>query len=151
MGYCPVCGNSIDNEKFCPECGSKIKTQNNVNHYNNNKSAISNSNNNANDIDVIKDFELKPVIIGLVISLIVVGISGFYVYLALFGVFLGSLIAGYLTKHSYINALIYGAIIGVIGSLFYWLGGFVFGYFLISALIGSFIGKYIQLNKGELH
>lgn len=146
MTNCPVCGNSINDEKFCPKCGSEIKKQNNTNSKSNN-----NNNNTTFDVDdVAKNFELKPVIIGVVISLIFVGISGFNVYLAIFGVFIGSLIAGYLTEQSYINAIIYGVIIGIIGSVLYWLGGFIFGYFLISALIGAFIGKYIQLHNGGL-
>ena len=143
MAYCPVCGNQVGNKRFCPKCGSEIKKQNNNLNINNNIS--------SNNIEgVFKNIELMPIVIGLIIALIFVGISGFYSYLAIFGAFIGSLVAGYLTKQTYIHALIYGAIIGIFGSIFYWLGGFIFGYFLISSLSGAFIGKYVQLNNGDI-
>ncbi|SEK67812.1 hypothetical protein SAMN05216439_1304 [Methanobrevibacter gottschalkii] len=125
--YCSKCGEKLkDGVDSCDVCGSSINSE------------------KVDFENFLNVIEFKALIIGLLISLVFVGISGFNVYLALFGVFAGSAIAGFLSDLSIIYSLVYGALIGIISSLFYWFGGFVFGYFLIISIIGAFIGNTVK-------
>ena len=63
----------------------------------------------------MNDFEFKPVIIGLIISVILILIFPMGI-LHLFWVMIGSAVAGFLTANSTKYALVYGAIIGIISS-----------------------------------
>lgn len=97
--------------------------------------------------DIANDFELKPVIIGLIISIvgILIGTSISNGFISFFGLIVGSATSGFLTINSTKYALIYGAIIGIVSS-FLVLTVFTIPTFIILGLFGGFIGKVIQNN-----
>lgn len=98
--------------------------------------------------DIAGNFELMPVVIGFVPAIIFVLIgmatSGL---VGLFGVLIGSAIAGFLSKNSTLYALIYGAVIGLI-CCFASLAVYVFAIFIVVGLFGGFAGKVLQSNLG---
>ena len=94
--------------------------------------------------DIVNDFEFKPVIVGLIISVVLILIFPMGV-LHLFWVMIGSAVAGFLTANSTKYALVYGAIIGIISS-FLMLTVFTIPLYLILGVFGGFVGKLIQSN-----
>ena len=68
--------------------------------------------------DIVNNFELKPVIIGVIISFvcIMIGMSTGIGIISIFGLIGGSAVAGFTSEKSTKYALIYGAIIGIISS-----------------------------------
>lgn len=94
--------------------------------------------------DIVNDFEFKPVIVGLIISVVLILIFPMGV-LHLFWVMIGSAVAGFLTVNSTKYALVYGAIIGIISS-FLMLTVFTIPLYLILGIFGGFVGKLIQSN-----
>lgn len=94
--------------------------------------------------EIVNNFELKPVAIGAVVSIILILLLPMGI-LHLFWVIIGSAIAGYLTANSTKFALIYGAIIGIVSS-FLMLTVFTIPIYIILGLFGAFIGKAIQSN-----
>lgn len=97
--------------------------------------------------DIANNFELKPVIIGAVISIvcIVIGMSTGIGFLGIFGLIIGSAVAGFTSENSTMYALIYGAIIGIVSS-FLLFTVFTIPIFIILGLFGGFVGKIIQSN-----
>ncbi len=94
--------------------------------------------------EIVNNFELKPVAIGAVVSIILILLLPMGI-LHLFWVMIGSAIAGYLTANSTKFVLIYGAIIGIVSS-FLMLTVFTIPIYIILGLFGAFIGKAIQSN-----
>ena len=84
--------------------------------------------------DIVNDFEFKPVIVGLIISVVLILIFPMGV-LHLFWVMIGSAVAGFLTANSTKYALVYGAIIGIISS-FLMLTVFTIPLYLILGVFG---------------
>lgn len=97
--------------------------------------------------DIANNFELKPVIIGAVISIvcIVIGMSTGIGFLGIFGLIIGSAVAGFTSENSTRYALIYGAIIGIVSS-FLLFTVFTIPIFIILGLFGGFVGKILQSN-----
>jgi hypothetical protein len=92
--------------------------------------------------EIVDSFELKPVIVGAVISIILILILPMGI-LHMLWVIVGSAIAGFLTENSTKYALIYGAIIGLISS-FFMLTAFTIPIYIILGIFGAFMGKIIQ-------
>lgn len=97
--------------------------------------------------EIVNNVEFEPIVIGTVVSiiLIMIGWIGFE-YLHLFGVIIGSAVAGFLSKNPTKYALIYGAIVGIISS-FLMLTVFTIPLYVILGLFGAFIGKVIHANN----
>lgn len=97
--------------------------------------------------DIANNFELKPVIIGIIISIvcIMIGIAIGNGFIGIFGVIIGSAITGFVSENSTKYALIYGAIIGIISSFFVFTV-FTIPIFVILGLFGGFVGKIIKSN-----
>lgn len=94
--------------------------------------------------EIVDLFELKPVLVGAIISIILILILPMGA-LHMLWVIVGSAIAGFLTENSTKYALIYGAIIGLISS-FFMLTVFTIPIYIILGLFGAFVGKIIQAN-----
>lgn len=94
--------------------------------------------------EIVNNFELKPVAIGAVVSIVLILLFPMGI-LHLFWVIIGSAIAGFLTTNSTKFALVYGAIIGIVSS-FLMLTVFTIPLYIILGLFGAFIGKAIQSN-----
>lgn len=97
--------------------------------------------------DIASNFEIKPVVIGAVISIvcILLGMLTGVGYIGIFGLIIGSAVAGFISENSTTHALIYGAIIGIVSS-FLALTAFTIPIFIILGLFGGLIGKIIQNN-----
>ena len=67
--------------------------------------------------EIVEMFELKPVIVGAIVSIILILILPMGL-LHMLWVIVGSAIAGFLSENSTRYALIYGAIIGLVSSFF---------------------------------
>lgn len=99
------------------------------------------------DDDIATNFELKPMVVGFIIAIILFGfgllmsnaIVGFS------GVTLGSAVSGFLSNNSTKYALIYGAIIGFVCS-FFMMTVFSIPVFILFGIFGGFIGKVLQSN-----
>ncbi|MBQ8017329.1 MAG: hypothetical protein IJ258_04395 [Methanobrevibacter sp.] len=97
--------------------------------------------------DIASNFELKPVIVGAVISIVclLVGMSTGIGVIGILGLIIGSAISGFLTNNSTTHALIYGAIVGFVSS-FLMFTVFSIPIFIIIGLFGGYIGKVVQNN-----
>lgn len=97
--------------------------------------------------DIASNFELGPVLKGIVVAIIfiAIGMITSLGYVGIFGVIVGSAIPGFLTVNSTKQALIYGAIVGFICSL-PMLTIFTLPIFIVLGLFGGFVGKVIQSN-----
>lgn len=97
--------------------------------------------------DIANNFELKPVIMGAIISIIciMIGTATGIGFIGIFGLIIGSAVAGFTSENSTMYALIYGAIIGIISS-FLLFTVFTIPIFIILGLFGGFIGKVLQSN-----
>lgn len=94
--------------------------------------------------EIVEMFELKPVIVGAIVSIILILILPMGL-LHMLWVIVGSAIAGFLSENSTRYALIYGAIIGLVSS-FFMLTVFTIPIYIILGLFGVFVGKIIQAN-----
>lgn len=94
--------------------------------------------------EIVEMFELKPVIVGAIVSIILILILPMGL-LHMLWVIVGSAIAGFLSENSTRYALIYGAIIGLVSS-FFMLTVFTIPIYIILGLFGAFVGKIIQAN-----
>ena len=97
--------------------------------------------------DIASNFEIKPVVIGAIISIvcILIGMSTGVGFIGIFGPVIGSAVAGFISENSTTYALVYGAIIGIVSS-FLVLTVFTIPIFIILGLFGGLIGKIIQNN-----
>ena len=94
--------------------------------------------------EIVEMFELKPVIVGAIVSIILILILPMGL-LHMLWVIVGSAIAGFLSENSTRYALIYGAIIGLVSS-FFMLTVFTIPIYIILGLFGAFVVKIIQAN-----
>lgn len=94
--------------------------------------------------EIVNKFELKPVIVGAIISIILILILPMGI-LHMFWVIVGSAVAGFMCVNSTKYAVIYGAIIGLISS-FLMLTVFTIPLYIILGIFGGFVGKLIQTN-----
>lgn len=99
--------------------------------------------------DITTNVEVFPIVVGIIVSIILIVIDLFLFtgIISTFGVIIGSACAGFLCKNSTVYAIIYGAIIGIIASIFFALTvGFGNAFFLYTLLgiFGAFVGKVIQ-------
>lgn len=99
--------------------------------------------------DIAGNVELKPIVMGIVVSVILILLDSFIIhwgYVGIFGVIIGSAYAGFLSNNSTIYALIYGALVGFISSFAIFFTVFTIPLFVILGIFGGFIGKVIQSN-----
>lgn len=96
--------------------------------------------------DLAENFELMPIVKGIVISFLII-IIGMYtnIMISFIGVVIGSAFSGYSTLNSTKHALIYGAIVGIVSS-FLILTVYTIPIFVILGVFGGFIGKVLQNN-----
>lgn len=98
----------------------------------------------------IAGIEIFPInVVGLVIAIIFVIIAfiGGGSVVGYLGLILGSIATGFLCKNSTMYAVIYGALIGIIDSLFIGLISGIFSMFILTIVLGifgAFVGKFIQ-------
>ena len=99
--------------------------------------------------DIATNFELKPVVVGFIIAIILLGFGLLMnnAIVEFFGLTLGSAVSGFLSNNSTKYALIYGAIIGFVCS-FFMMSVFSIPVFILFGLFGAFIGKVVQSNVG---
>lgn len=97
--------------------------------------------------DIANNFELKPVIVGAIISIIciMIGTSIGIGFIGIFGLIVGSAVSGFISENSTKYALIYGAIIGIVSS-FLLFTVFTIPIFVILGVFGGFVGKILQSN-----
>ncbi len=94
--------------------------------------------------EIINNFEIKPVITGAIVSIILILIFPMGIGHLLW-VIIGSAVAGYMSQNTTKYALIYGIIIGIISS-FLMLTVFTIPIYIILGIFGGFIGKLVQSN-----
>lgn len=96
--------------------------------------------------DIASNIEFKPLLIGLIVSviLVVIGTAIGNSFLLIFGPLIGSAITGFITINSSKYALIYGAVIGIVSSFFMLFSVFSMPIYIILGIFGGFIGKAIQ-------
>ena len=95
--------------------------------------------------EIVNNFEIKPVIVGAIISIILILILPMGI-LHMLWVIVGSAVAGFTCENSTKYAVIYGAIIGLISS-FLMLTVFTIPLYIILGIFGGFIGKLLQSNQ----
>lgn len=101
------------------------------------------------DEDIAGNIEIFPIVVGVVISIIflIIAMIGGGSAVGYLGLILGTAATGFLCKNTTVYAIIYGALIGIIASLFI---GLLYGNFsifilnIILGLFGAFVGKFIQ-------
>lgn len=96
--------------------------------------------------DIAENFELMPIVKGIIISFLII-IIGMYtnIMISFIGVVIGSAVSGYSTVNSTKHALIYGAIVGIVSS-FLILTVYTIPIFVILGVFGAYIGKVLQNN-----
>lgn len=96
--------------------------------------------------EIVNNFELKPVIVGAIISVILILIFPMGVWHLLW-VIIGSAVAGFMTENTTRHAIVYGAIIGLISS-FLMLTVFTIPIYIILGIFGGFVGRLLKSNLG---
>ena len=94
--------------------------------------------------EIVNNFELKPVIVGAIISIVLMLLTPDD-YLRFLEIIIGSAVAGFICVNSTKYAMGYGALIGIISSIVTPIPIAIIVY-MILGLFGGFIGKLIQSN-----
>lgn len=99
--------------------------------------------------DIANNVELMPILKGIIISVIFIGIDSLIIhwgYIGILGIIVGSAYAGFSSNNTTKYALIYGAIVGFVSSFFAFFTVFTIPIFIILGLFGGFVGKVLQAN-----
>ena len=98
--------------------------------------------------DIASNIELMPIIIGVVVSIILVGIGlvSSVGAIGMIGIILGGAISGFLTNNSTSYAIIYGAVVGLITSFLILYSFFAIPFCMILGIFGGFVGIVAQKN-----